>query len=70
MYIHATTLKASPVRWLKSRLTVWRYGLKDQYADYWEQNVNHTLINYKHCVANPNKYVGYGPNCWGAYGQR
>jgi hypothetical protein len=40
-------------------------GLKDQYADYWEQNVNHTLINYKHCVANPNKFKGYGPTCWG-----
>lgn len=40
-------------------------GLKDRYADYWEQNVNHTLINYKHCVANPKKFKGYGPDCWG-----
>ena len=40
-------------------------SLKDQYADYWQQNLNHTLINYKHCVANPNKFKGYGPNCWG-----
>lgn len=40
-------------------------GLKDNYADYWEQNQNHTLINYKHCVANPNHFKGYGPNCWG-----
>jgi hypothetical protein len=40
-------------------------GLKDQYADYWQQNQNHTLINYQHCVANPNKFKGYGPNCWG-----
>ncbi|RFS13552.1 glucoamylase family protein [Emticicia sp. C21] len=40
-------------------------GLKDQYADYWQQNLNHTLINYKHCVINPNKFKGYGPNCWG-----
>ncbi len=39
--------------------------LKDQYADYWEHNVNHTLINYDHCVANPHNYPGYGPNCWG-----
>ncbi|WP_439554873.1 glucoamylase family protein [Dyadobacter sp.] len=39
--------------------------LKDQYADYWEQNVNHTLINYKHCVANPGKFKGYGENSWG-----
>jgi hypothetical protein len=41
------------------------HGLKDRYADYWEQNVNQTLINFKHCVANPNKFKGYGPNCWG-----
>jgi hypothetical protein len=39
-------------------------GLKDRYADYWEQNVNHTLINYRHCVENP-KFKGYGPDCWG-----
>lgn len=39
--------------------------LKDQYADYWEQNVNHTMINYKHCVANPGKFKGYGENSWG-----
>ena len=39
--------------------------LKDQYADYWEQNVSHTMINYKHCVANPGKFKGYGENSWG-----
>jgi len=41
------------------------HGLKDRYADYWEQNVNHTLINYKYCVENPKKFKGYGANCWG-----
>jgi hypothetical protein len=41
------------------------HGLKDRYADYWEQNRNHTLINREHCVRNPNKYKGYGPDCWG-----
>jgi hypothetical protein len=40
-------------------------GLKDQYADYWIQNKNHTLINREHCVRNPKGYKGYGPNCWG-----
>jgi hypothetical protein len=40
-------------------------GLKDRYADYWEQNKNHTLINREHCVRNPNKFKGYGENCWG-----
>ncbi len=41
------------------------HDLKDQYADYWQQNYNHTLINYKHCVLNPNHFAGYGENCWG-----
>jgi len=40
-------------------------GLKDRYADYWEQNRNHTLINHAHCVINPNHFKGYGKNCWG-----
>jgi hypothetical protein len=40
-------------------------GLRDRYADYWEQNLRHVRINYAHCVANPNGYQGYGPACWG-----
>ncbi len=40
-------------------------NLSDQYANYWEQNVNHSKINYSYCVANPNGYSGYGPECWG-----
>jgi len=40
-------------------------GLKDQYADYWEQNKNHTLVNRAYCLANPKKYKGYGANSWG-----
>ncbi len=40
-------------------------GLKDRYADYWEQNRNQCLINYEHCVRNPNGFKGYGPACWG-----
>jgi hypothetical protein len=39
--------------------------LKDRYADYWQECVNHTLINYDYCVANPRRFAGYGPNCWG-----
>ena len=41
------------------------HGLKDRYADYWEQNLNHVRINYAHCVANPGNFKGYGPDCWG-----
>ncbi|MCB9968375.1 MAG: beta-glucosidase [Geminicoccaceae bacterium] len=40
-------------------------GLEDRYADYLEQNVAHTLINHRHCVANPNGHAGYGEACWG-----
>ena len=40
-------------------------GLKDRYADYWEQNKNHTLINRAYCVDNPKEFKGYGRNCWG-----
>lgn len=40
-------------------------NLTDQYADYWTQNVNHTLINYQYCVRNPKNFVGYSDECWG-----
>jgi hypothetical protein len=40
-------------------------GLTDRYADYWVQNVAHTSINRSHCIANPNRFKGYGANCWG-----
>lgn len=40
-------------------------GLKDKYTDYWKQNVNHTLINRKHAIVNPNGYKGYGKDSWG-----
>jgi hypothetical protein len=40
-------------------------NLKDQYADYWQQVVNHTKINYQYCVANPRQYYGYTSECWG-----
>jgi hypothetical protein len=40
-------------------------GLKDRYADYWEHNRNHTLINRQWCLENPNGFEGYGASCWG-----
>ena len=39
--------------------------LTDRYANYWEQNKNHTLINHAYCVDNPKKFKGYGEDCWG-----
>lgn len=40
-------------------------GLSDAYANYFTQNKNHTLINYNHCVTNPNANYGYSNLCWG-----
>ncbi|WP_181305788.1 glucoamylase family protein [Rufibacter sp. XAAS-G3-1] len=40
-------------------------GLKDHYADYWEQNRNHTLINRAYVIQNPKQYKGYSANSWG-----
>jgi hypothetical protein len=39
--------------------------LEDQYANYWEQSINHTLINRAYCVDNPRGFVGYGEEMWG-----
>jgi hypothetical protein len=40
-------------------------GLRDRYADYWEQNISHVRINHAHCAANPLHHKGYGASCWG-----
>jgi len=40
-------------------------GLKDQYADYWILNKNHTLIDRAYCIENPKNFKGYGKNAWG-----
>jgi hypothetical protein len=40
-------------------------GLKDEYANYWDQSLAHTQINYTYCVKNPLGFKGYGPDCWG-----
>ncbi|MFO0992335.1 MAG: glucoamylase family protein [Hyphomicrobiales bacterium] len=40
-------------------------GLSDNYANYWDQNVSHSLINHAYCVENPKGFRGYGPACWG-----
>jgi hypothetical protein len=39
--------------------------LKDEYANYWDENRNQVLIDYEYCVENPKKFKGYGENCWG-----
>ena len=40
-------------------------NLSDQYASYWEQNVNHSLINWAYCTDNPKNYAGYRSDSWG-----
>ena len=40
-------------------------GLRDKYADYWEQNRRHTLINRAYCIDNPLGWKGYGADFWG-----
>ena len=37
----------------------------DAYANYWEQNVNASLINQAYCIVNPRNYVGYSAENWG-----
>ena len=40
-------------------------GLRDRYADYWQQNVAHARVNRAYCIDNPKGFRGYGPDCWG-----
>ena len=40
-------------------------NIRDQYANYFVQNHNHTMINRSWCITNPFHFEGYGENCWG-----
>jgi len=40
-------------------------NLSDTYANYWDQNVNHTLINRAYAIENPESFVGYSEAIWG-----
>ncbi|MCH7398086.1 Ig-like domain-containing protein [Belliella sp. DSM 107340] len=40
-------------------------NMVDQYANYWTQGVNHTLINRMHAITNPLGYAGYERYSWG-----
>ncbi len=40
-------------------------GLSDKYADYWNLNVNQTLINHRWCEENSKKFKGYSSSRWG-----
>lgn len=40
-------------------------NLVDQYANYFTQNKNHSLINHAYCLTNPRGYFGYSNSVWG-----
>ena len=40
-------------------------GLRDRYADYFEQNQRHVELNLAYCRANPQGCLGYSGGCWG-----
>lgn len=40
-------------------------GLHDEYADYWKQNRNHSLINHHYCRVNPGDHCHYSDSLWG-----
>jgi hypothetical protein len=39
--------------------------IKDKYTDYFTNNRNIALINYRYCLENPGQHQGYGAGCWG-----
>lgn len=40
-------------------------NLTDDYADYWQQTVNHSLANYRYCVKDASPEFQYSEHCWG-----
>jgi hypothetical protein len=72
-YGHTLTLKhngareyGGPLFWAPySYLGLDPRGLKDRYADYWQHNRAHTLINRGWVLENPKGFKGYGPHSWG-----
>lgn len=38
---------------------------RDKYANYFQNNRQLALVNRAYCMANPRKFAGYGPDCWG-----
>ncbi len=41
------------------------HGLRDRYADYFENSKAIVEINLRYCLANPQGHQGYGENGWG-----
>lgn len=55
-----------PLFWLHySHLGINPHGLKDQYADYWQEHVNTVKIHSAYAVANPLNRKNYSDKNWG-----
>lgn len=63
-----------PLSWDKGGPLFWAHysflgldprNLSDEFANYWDQNVAHSRINFEYCKANPKNYLGYSSECWG-----
>jgi hypothetical protein len=39
--------------------------MKDAYTDYFTNNKNIAVINYRYCIENPQNHEGYGDDAWG-----
>lgn len=48
-----------------SYLAVDPHLINDKYTNYFSNNRNISLINYRYCIENPHKFAGYGDSCWG-----
>jgi len=48
-----------------SHLGINPHGLKDTYADYWQEHVNTAKIHYEYARANPLNHTNYSDKCWG-----
>lgn len=58
--------KGGPLFWAHySYLGLNPTRLTDKYANYWDLNVNHSLVNYNYCLENPKGFKTYDKNSWG-----
>lgn len=68
-YNHQISLSpdwGGPLFWLHyTHLGINPHGLKDQYADYWQECVNTAKIHHAYAVANPLNRKNYSEKCWG-----
>lgn len=55
-----------PLFWIHyTHLGINPHGLKDQYADYWQEHVNTAKIHHAYAVDNPMNHESYSDSCWG-----